>query len=201
MQYLEEKKLTFEIISVSSLAQSVGQCLDCLVLKSARRNFQLWRCVLMMWTTTTRWCSVACWSCVNWTCEASQCRYGYPMYIIHPCGLWMYRGMREMIVECWCVNLRKVWSHAVLVCIVHVVCTTVQYRIQRYIANFYFRVFMLPSQMIHEDGGSRSKGSPAGNSLKKIKLFYRYMDLCLLSLWVDQFSVTFMTLLNSVFQD
>ena len=38
----------------------------------------------------------------------------------------MYRGMREMIVECWCVNLRKVWSHAVLVCIVHVVCTTVQ---------------------------------------------------------------------------
>ena len=26
---------------------------------------------------------------------------------------------------------------------------------------------MLPSQMIHEDGGSRSKGSPAGNSLKK----------------------------------
>ena len=97
-------------------------------------------------------------------------RYGYPMDIIHPCGLWMYRGMREMIVECWCVNLRKVWSHAVLVCIVHVVCTTVQYRIHRYIANFYFRVFMLPSQMIHEDGGSRSKGSPAGNSLKKMKL-------------------------------
>ena len=53
-------------------------------------------------------------------------RYGYPMDIIHPCGLWVYRGMREMIVECWCVNFRKVWSHAVLVCIVHVVCTTVQ---------------------------------------------------------------------------
>ena len=105
--------------------------------------------------------------CVLVLREHFQCRYGYPMDIIHPCGLWMYRGMREMIVECWCVNLRKVWSHAVLVCIVHVVCTTVQ-NTQIY-CDFYFRVFMLPSQMIHEDGGSRSKGSPAGNSLKKIK--------------------------------
>ena len=38
------------------------------------------------------------------------------------------------------------------------------------IAIFYFRVFMLPSQMIHEDGGSRSKGSPAGKTLKNISL-------------------------------
>ena len=73
------------------------------------------------------------------------------MDIIHPCGLWMYRGMREMIVECWCVNLRKVWSHAVLVCIVHEKSTKLQesmkmmglYEISYWLSYFLYDGIML----------------------------------------------------------
>ena len=56
-------------------------CLLCkqarLILKSVGRNVFSCRGVLMMWTTTTDWCCVAC-LCVTWIREASQWRHGYP---------------------------------------------------------------------------------------------------------------------------
>ena len=160
-------------------------------------------------------CGGVCWWCerpprvgarlrvgLAWTCEAFQCRYGYPMDIIHPCGIWMYRGMRD----CWMLVCQ--FKKSLVSCSPCVYCACSLYHCTEY--TDILRIFIPKFLCFLHRWSTRTAGHGVRGALQVIHWRKKtlvhtstsaYMDLCLLSLWVDQFSVTFMTPLNGVFQD